>query len=346
MTQEPIEAQFVEQPGTALGAHGGAAPVTELSKIEHGQIQAPSFNREQLDVLKNTLATDLSDTEFELFIHVSRRTGLDPFARQIFAIKRAGKMTIQTSIDGFRLQAQRSGKLRGTRGPWWCGADGVWRDVWLEKSPPEAAKVEVIHADYADPVTGVARWGAFAQTTQEGRLTSMWDRMGDHMLAKCAEALALRRAFPAELSGLYTDDEMGQAGNGAAALPPGPAQQQQASEPRPPVARAAAAPARPERPAVDRPAALAANAQQAQAAPEAGKPAWGPALKIEMDKRQITLEDVAAFLGSDATTGNINQWLSDDGGRTVIQLATDAASLAGKEAAIKSGEVNPDDKPF
>ena len=159
----------------------------------------------QVAALKQLGLSQASEGDLKVFFHQSQRTGLDPFARQIYMIARGGKYTIQTSIDGFRIVAQRSGNYGGQTPAEWCGADGVWKDVWLEKTPPVAAKIGVYYKDAPNPTYAVAKWDSYAQQSP------IWSKMPDLMLAKCAEALALRKAFPNDLSGIYSADEMAQA---------------------------------------------------------------------------------------------------------------------------------------
>jgi phage recombination protein Bet len=176
-----------------------------------------TLSDERIQLIKDTFAKGATDSELRLFIATANRLGLDPFARQIYLVRRWDQALgreaaqAQVSIDGFRVVAEKTRQYRGQTAPAWCGQDGVWRDAWLSDAPPSAARIGVHREGFAEPLYRVARYQSYVQLTRDQKPTRMWRTMPDVMLAKCAEALALRAAFPNELSGIYTTDEMEQA---------------------------------------------------------------------------------------------------------------------------------------
>jgi phage recombination protein Bet len=191
------------------------APVPELTPTR-------VFTTDEIDLIKKSICKGASDLELRMFLALAARSGLDPFSRQIYSIERREKdrdgnwrtvRQTQTSIDGLRLIAQRTGEYEGQTPPEWCARQGTnaWRDVWNLESTPVAARIGVWRKGFREPCVGVAHFDEYAQRDRSGNLTAMWQRMGVTMIAKCAEALALRKAFAQEMSGLYTADEMAQA---------------------------------------------------------------------------------------------------------------------------------------
>lgn len=159
-----------------------------------------SWSPDQITLLKKTVASGLDENEFKVFMHVAVHSNLDPFKKQIYAIKRGGKMTIQTGIDGFASLAARTGELAGMDAPVFSyDPDGrlvsvaitIYRLVQGQRCPFTA--MAFVDEYYVDN-------------------NLMWKTKTHTMIAKCCRALCFRMAFPDELSGLYTGDEMEQAG--------------------------------------------------------------------------------------------------------------------------------------
>lgn len=167
------------------------------------------LNAEQVELVKRTcMPPNSTNDELALFLHVCKRKNLDPLTRQIYAMRdKNGKLTFMTSIDGWRISSERSGQYAGMAGPFWCGEDGEWREIWTAEQPPVAAKVGVLRHDFKEPVWGKALWRTYAQKRADGSLIGFWAKGGEHMLAKCAESIARRIAFPDEGGSLYIPEE-------------------------------------------------------------------------------------------------------------------------------------------
>lgn len=169
------------------------------------------YGQAEIDLVKQTIAVGATDTEMALFLTICKNKNLDPFSNQIYFIKRRSwndykkaydeKVTIQTGIDGYRSIAERTGNYAGSDDPIFeFGTDGK----------PTFAKVTVYKMVQGQRVgfTASARWKEYVPNE---KMAFMWNKMPTLMLGKVAEALALRKAFPNDLSGIYTKEEMDQA---------------------------------------------------------------------------------------------------------------------------------------
>lgn len=204
-----------------------------LMSTEIVRTGAVEFTPQQIALVKRTICKPkrrpATADELALFIGQAKRTGLDPFAKQIYAVFRwssqdnAEVMSIQTGIDGFRVIAERTGSYLGQEGPFWCGPDGVWREIWTDTTAPVAAKVLVkkVIAGNIATTPAVAHTSEY-MPTKNGKPMGLWKQGPAFMIAKCAEALALRKAFPNDLGGLYVKEEMDRADADAPAVPLAP----------------------------------------------------------------------------------------------------------------------------
>ncbi len=205
-------------------------PETETGKPSAERASRYGFTPEQLDVIEQDLAV-FEKPEREKFLATCQATKLSPLLRQIYATARwdkdkgVNRCVATTGIDGLRKVAVETGEYEGQTPPMWCNKDGIWRDVWLDENTiPYAAKVGVWRKGFHEALVGVARYASFVQTVSfkrgdrvESTPTAFWKKAPDNQLLKCAEAQALRKAFP-QCDGLYLREEIHD--EGADTVPP------------------------------------------------------------------------------------------------------------------------------
>lgn len=222
--QSSTRTQHPNQPSNtaATPSNGSSVNVVQISDARRKYLATQyQYTQDQVDVIRNQICPSATDTELEFFLATCRRVKLDPFARQIYFIKRRQRVEDawgnaswldvgkpETSIDGLRASAEQTGDYEGQGAIEWCGEDGRWVDVWLDKEPPRAARVRIYRKGHREALVNVALFEEFCPRYNNGKAPAMWLKMPANQLAKCAEAGGLRRAFPRDLSGLYTDVEM------------------------------------------------------------------------------------------------------------------------------------------
>ena len=152
--------------------------------------------------LRNTVARDLTDSEFQLFAEICKSSGLNPFKREVWAIKAGGRLQVMTGINGYLAIANNHPQFDGMEIEVEMKTDRPVRDTWVPADRPVKATCKVHRKDRKFPSVGVALMSEF------GKSSPIWVQMPVVMLTKVAKCIALREAFPQELNGTYSEDEV------------------------------------------------------------------------------------------------------------------------------------------
>lgn len=178
-------------------------------KIQEPQAQlarSEFFTPEQQEMIRKSFLNGATEAEARVLLELAKVRKLNPISGQIHFVKRSKRegqgwvsvWAAQVGIDGFRAIAERTGKYEGQDEP----------EFETDKAGrPTLCRVRVYRKDWSRPIVGVAHFSEYVQKNSDGQPNHMWTSKPFLMIAKCAEALALRKAFPDDLGGLYTPDE-------------------------------------------------------------------------------------------------------------------------------------------
>lgn len=176
-----------------------AKNVTAITRAQPQAAQPFEFTAEQRKMIRDSFLSGANDSEAAVLMELARLRRLNPITRQIHFVKRDGVWTSQVGIDGFRAIAERTGLYDG---------QDEAEFEYDSKGSVKSCRIKVYRKDWSRPAVGVAHFTEYAQSKREGGYTHMWATKPHIMLAKCAEALAFRKAFPEDTSGLYAPEEL------------------------------------------------------------------------------------------------------------------------------------------
>lgn len=202
----------------------------DVTYVPYREGRVPNvYSQEELDAIRSEYARGSTDAQFTNFMRECQTRKMLPGKHLIFQLRKVSvrdedtgawikeqKSTHVTSIDFFRLTAQRTGEYRGQGVPEYIyldkdGAPTIFSTVPIPNKNPWAARVSVYREKFEKPIVATARFDAYAPTYRKGTevlLPEIWIKRGSEQLSKCAEALALRQCFPEELFGLYISEEI------------------------------------------------------------------------------------------------------------------------------------------
>ena len=173
------------------------------------QLAKQDLSQEDIKILTEVgvIPKDCSAELVKLYSRICAETQLNPFRKQIHFIRRGNSYTIQVGIDGYRSIADRTGLYAGSDDYVFDYLNG---DGSINKEPVKATSIVYkLVGGVRCAFSASARMSEYKPN--DVKMQFMWNKMSHLMLGKCAESLALRKAFPNELSGTYTDEEMQQA---------------------------------------------------------------------------------------------------------------------------------------
>lgn len=180
--------------------------VKTINGAVHKLAVAPlEFTEEQRKMIRDSFLSGATEQEAAVLLELARMRRLNPITQQIHFVKRwngdknAWAWAAQVAIDGFRSIAERTGLYDGQDEP---------EITYSKEGQPLVCKVRVYRRDWTRPAVGVAHFHEFAQKKKDGSLTHMWASKPHVMIAKCAEAQAFRKAFPEDMAGIYSPEEM------------------------------------------------------------------------------------------------------------------------------------------